>query len=93
MPRKKKTSKINFKEDLEIPRRDFYIKDKLEFSLFFDASVVDKDVIMQTFLDSNVWKSHASIFEWKYVSAKFSEDLSRVDIKVRGTTKTRTKTT
>lgn len=67
----------------EILRRNFYVNDKLEFSLFCRESDGSKDKILKDFLDHKDWKSICNYCNWKFSSAKFSKDLLRVDIVVK----------
>ena len=58
--------------------RKFYVNDRLEFALFYDALITDKDKILKDFLDSSLWKCHESYCKLKIVSTKISEDLKEV---------------
>lgn len=63
--------------------RCFFVNDKFEFALFFDNTVTDKNLILSDFLNWKDWKFHLFYFDVEFVSAKFSDDLSRVDIVVK----------
>lgn len=61
--------------------RLFYINDKLEFSLFYDPTIVDKDLIIKKFLDSKDWEFYKSIWEIKKVKKiDISDDLMVVRV-------------
>ena len=61
--------------------RLFYVNDVLEFALFYDPRVTDKETIIKTFLDSKEWKFYEFTYEIKKVKkAEISEDLKIVKI-------------
>lgn len=62
--------------------RLFYVNDKMEFALFYDASIKDPKVIVDSFLASKDFKCQAAYCGWKVKNTKISKDLKRVDITV-----------
>lgn len=60
--------------------RKFYVNEKLEFALFYDSKIVDKGLILKTFLESKEWKSFCHYFSFKVSSTKISKDLKEVHI-------------
>jgi hypothetical protein len=61
--------------------RLFYINDVMEFALFYDSKVIDKKLILDTFLESKNWKFYCQTYEVKRIlKSKVSDDLKRVDI-------------
>ena len=83
MPRRKKKKRIKSDrifDEINIPRRDFYINNVLEFSLFYDESISDKDSIIARFLESNDWKWFKNLYNVKFKEGNVSDDLKRVDI-------------
>ena len=80
---KKKTKEQLPSAEPDRQLRDFYVNGKLEFSLWFEPEVEDKDQIIEEFMDDRDWKFMSWYCGWTFVSAEFSDDLLRVDIKVR----------
>lgn len=64
-------------------RRNFYINNKLEFSLFFDHTVTDKKEIIEGFLADREWKLFENYFQVKLKNYSFSDDLLNVYITVK----------
>jgi hypothetical protein len=64
--------------------RLFYINDKLEFALFYDKSLVDKDKIKNSFLNGKDWKDYERYNKVTSITSfNISDDLKVVNIKVR----------
>ena len=64
--------------------RLFYVNGKLEFAIFYDPSVIDKDIIRANFTSSKDWKAFLRQNEVKSVkNFDFSDDLTTVQIKVK----------
>lgn len=60
--------------------RNFHVDGKLEFALFFDPNVKDKEKIVNDFLDSRDWKWWADYNKFEVDSWSISEDLINVYI-------------
>jgi hypothetical protein len=61
--------------------RLFYVNGKLEFALFYDKSIKDKEIIINTFLESKDWKWYKSYYEVKKVKKiEVSKDLKEFRI-------------
>lgn len=58
--------------------RKFYVNDKLEFALFYDKKVKDKDTIINTFIESKDWKSFVNYCKFNLTDIRVSKDLSEV---------------
>lgn len=62
--------------------RCFYVNGKLEFALFFDPTIKDKQLIIKTFLESKDWKWYESYFKVKVIKTEITKDLKEVHISV-----------
>jgi hypothetical protein len=62
--------------------RCFIVNGKLEFALFFDPAITDKNIIIKTFFDSKDWKWHLDYFKVKVIKTEVSPDLKEVYITV-----------
>lgn len=63
--------------------RCFYVNGKLEFALWYDSAIVDKEKIIKDFLESRDFKFLADYCGWKVKKTEISDDLKRVDITVK----------
>jgi len=64
--------------------RVFYINDKLEYALFYNKEIVDKEKIKDNFLAGKDWKDFSRYNDVKsIISFIVSEDLKTVHIKVK----------
>lgn len=67
--------------------RQFFINDKLEFALFYDKKIKDKEKIIEDFLKGLDWKSFAIYSKVKkIIKTEVSKDLKKVFIFVEYTT-------
>ena len=65
--------------------RKFFVNNKLEFALFFDAKIKDKDKIIQDFLESKDWKWHLNYFNVTVTKTTISKDLMEIYITTKDT--------
>ena len=64
--------------------RLFYVNGKLEFALFYDKSVTDKEKIKENFLKDRDWLSFERYNQIKTIkSFEVSDDLKEVRIEAR----------
>jgi hypothetical protein len=64
--------------------RLFFVNAKLEFALYFDPKIKDKDLILKNFFDSKDWKWYEKLWEVKKViKTTISDDLREIRIEVK----------
>lgn len=85
MPRRKikKIDKKLLKLSPKRPHRKFYVDGKLEFSLFFDQNIKEKEKILKLFLEDKLWKWHCKYFGLEIEKTNFSKDLTEVYIETK----------
>lgn len=60
--------------------RLFFVNDVLEFALFFDPNIKDKDKIVEEFLTSKDWIWYKDYFKVRVQNIQVSEDLREIKI-------------
>jgi len=67
----------------ERKHRKFYVNGKLEFALFYDLKINNKEQILKSFFESKDWKFMANYCDWKVKSVEVNSDLTEVYIKLK----------
>ena len=68
--------------------RKFYIDGKLEYALFYNPEVVDKEQIVKDFLESISWKDYSNFYNKKFDKVSFEDNLT---VNIKTTLKDKTK--
>jgi len=68
--------------DTDLPTREFYVNNRLEFALWCDPSERDKKKILDSLYEGHDWKFMVWYCGWKVKSVRFSKDLMKVYITV-----------